>query len=176
MHLLGALFSLFLVVQHVSAVTWFVPLSPYPFYRSEPYHRYFLTYHTPSGAQFTSFSGTLVAPTLPGAATYYLWPGLQPPDNSGVLQQVLDGRSGTWWIGSGWCCSNPSLPWGSGFNVANGASISFSNKVNSVSSGTWSTSLTSGSNTATGSFALRELVRSLNCPPLSHVASQRVRR
>jgi hypothetical protein len=53
--------------------------------------------------------------------------------------------------------ANPSLSWGSGFNVANGASVSFSNKVNSISSGTWATSLTSGSNTATGSFALRAL-------------------
>jgi hypothetical protein len=79
-------------------------------------HRYFLTYKTPAGAYISSYSGKLVAPTLPGAGTYYLWPGLQPPDNAGVLQQVLDGRSGEWWIGSGWCCSNPSLSWGSGYN------------------------------------------------------------
>jgi hypothetical protein len=24
--------------------------------------------------------------------------------HSGVYQEVLDGRSGTWWIGAGWCC------------------------------------------------------------------------
>jgi hypothetical protein len=76
------------------------------------------SYKTPTNTYISSFSGKLVAPTLPGAATYYLWPGLQPPDNAGVLQQVLDGRSGEWWIGSGWCCSNPSLSWGSGFNGA----------------------------------------------------------
>lgn len=71
---------------------------------------YFLRYYTPSGAKFTSFSGEMVIPALPQAGTYYLWPGLQPTDNTGVYQNVLDGRSGTWWIGSGWCCSNPSLP------------------------------------------------------------------
>ena len=38
--------------------------------------------------------------------------------------------------------------------MANGASVTFSNKVDSIDSGTWSTSLSSGSNSATGSFAL----------------------
>ena len=110
---------------------------------------------------FTAFNGKMGVPdALPDVETYYLWPGLQPTDNSGVLQQVLDGRSGTWWIGSGWCCSNPSLPWGSGFNVGGGAKINFSNKVSS--SGTWSTSLSSGSSSATGSFALRESTPSHN--------------
>ena len=56
---------------------------------------YFLRYYTPSGAKFTSLSGEMVIPTLPKAGTYYLWPGLQPTDNSGVYQNVLDGRSGT---------------------------------------------------------------------------------
>lgn len=36
---------------------------------------------------------------------------------SGVYQEFLDGRSRSWWIGAGRCCSNPSLAWGSGFNV-----------------------------------------------------------
>ena len=83
------------------------------------------------------FSMQMVVPTLQKAGTYYLWPGLQDTGNtgsfnlarristveaneilrSGVYQEVLDGRSGTWWIGAGWCCSNPSLAWGSGFNV-----------------------------------------------------------
>lgn len=83
--------------------------------------------------------GNLVAmqmtvPKLPKAGTY-LWPGLQDTANTGVYQEVLDGRSGTSWIGSEWCCkcvsvflqssiscwylipSNPNLPWGDGFNV-----------------------------------------------------------
>ncbi|KZT29941.1 hypothetical protein NEOLEDRAFT_1153781 [Neolentinus lepideus HHB14362 ss-1] len=126
-----------LALQQVAAVTW-----------------YYLRFETPSGAYISSFSGNMVAPTLPGAGTYYLWPGLQPSDNAGVLQQVLDGRSGSWWIGSGWCCSDPDLSWGSGFNVNNGATIAFSNKVDSISDGTWATSLKSGSNSATGSFPL----------------------
>ncbi|TFK50053.1 hypothetical protein OE88DRAFT_1713203 [Heliocybe sulcata] len=133
--LLGVLCAF--AVQQVTAQTW-----------------YYLRFQTPSGAYISSFSGNMVAPTLPGAGTYYLWPGLQPSDNAGVLQQVLDGRSGSWWIGSGWCCSNPSLSWGSGFSVNNGATVSFSNTVNSISGGTWATSITGGSSSATGSFPL----------------------
>ncbi|KAI4594810.1 hypothetical protein KJ359_007613 [Pestalotiopsis sp. 9143b] len=79
------LFTLLGFASQASAATW-----------------YFLRYYTPSGAKFTSFSGDMVIPPLPQAGTYYLWPGLQPTDNSGVYQNVLDGRSGTWWIGSGW--------------------------------------------------------------------------
>lgn len=115
---------------------------------------YVLDYELPSGAAFLSQSGDMVAPTLPGAATYYLWPGLEPSDNSGVYQNVLDGRSGTWWFGSGWCCSNPSLAWGGGFNVANGDTVSFSNTQQA--DGSWTstvTDLASGS-TATNNFAL----------------------
>lgn len=141
------LFTLLGFASQASAATW-----------------YFLRYYTPSGAKFTSFSGDMVIPPLPQAGTYYLWPGLQPTDNSGVYQNVLDGRSGTWWIGSGWyafrfsfslhetkpfdakhsscsglfptvfhtnschrCCSNPSLPWGSGFNTYSGETVTFSN-------------------------------------------------
>ncbi|KAK2752000.1 hypothetical protein CKAH01_06286 [Colletotrichum kahawae] len=92
-----------LLANPVSAVTW-----------------YFLRYYPASGQKFTSFSGDMVIPTLQQAGVYYLWPGLQPTDNSGVYQNVLDGRSGTWWFGSGWCCSNPSLPWGGGFNTYGG--------------------------------------------------------
>ncbi|KAJ7286954.1 hypothetical protein C8J57DRAFT_1445973 [Mycena rebaudengoi] len=135
--LLGVLTFLALA-QHVSAVTW-----------------YFLTFTTPTGSYISSYTGSFVAPALPKAATYYLWPGLQPPGNAGVLQPVLDGRSGTWWIGDGWCCSNPSLPWGSGFNVANGQTVGFTMKVNSIASGTWATTLTSsGGGSASGSFPL----------------------
>lgn len=83
------LLTLLSLTAHVHATTW-----------------YFLEYRPASGSSFTSFSGTMSIPTLPSAATYYLWPGLQPSDNSGVYQNVLDGRSGTWWFGSGWCCSS----------------------------------------------------------------------
>ena len=99
MQLLGPVFALATLAAPASAATW-----------------YYLDFTTPSGSYITQFSGAMVAPTLQQAGTYYLWPGLQPSDNAGVLQQVLDGRSGEWWIGSGWCCSDPSLPWGSGFN------------------------------------------------------------
>ncbi|ETS76155.1 hypothetical protein PFICI_11542 [Pestalotiopsis fici W106-1] len=118
---------------------------------------YFLRYYTPSGAKFTSFSGEMVIPALPQAGTYYLWPGLQPTDNSGVYQNVLDGRSGTWWIGSGWCCSNPSLPWGSGFNTYAGETVTFSNTLKSDNSG-WTSTLTRSANGAsvTDTFALAD--------------------
>ena len=73
-----SLLSLLLLLPSTCATTW-----------------YFVTFNPPSGEYFTSLSGGLTAPTLPSAATYYLWPGLQPTDNSGVYQNVLDGRSGT---------------------------------------------------------------------------------
>ncbi|KAI9664094.1 MAG: hypothetical protein M1821_007585 [Bathelium mastoideum] len=116
---------------------------------------YFVTFNPPSGEYFKSLSGDMVAPTLPSAATYYLWPGLQPTDNSGVYQNVLDGRSGTWWFGSGWCCSNPSLAWGGGFNVANGATVTFSNVQQS--DGSWTSTVTdpSSGGSATNNFALQ---------------------
>ncbi|KAK1773585.1 hypothetical protein QBC45DRAFT_481955 [Copromyces sp. CBS 386.78] len=88
---------------------------------------YFLRYNTPSGAKFTAFSGQMVIPALPKAAN------------------VLDGRSGIWWFGSGWCCSNPSLPWGGGFNTYAGETNSFSNVLNSDGSG-WTTTTTRGTN------------------------------
>jgi hypothetical protein len=116
---------------------------------------YFLRYNLPSSQSFLSFSGTLAIPKLPKAGTYYLWPGLQPTDNSGVYQNVLDGRSGTWWIGSGWCCSNPSLPWGSGFNTVQGESVKFEN-VRSAS--VWTSKLTKGSQVVTNTFALSKLM------------------
>ncbi|KAH8896883.1 hypothetical protein GQ53DRAFT_803658 [Thozetella sp. PMI_491] len=114
---------------------------------------YFLTYNAPSGAKFTELSGSMVVPTLPKAATYYLWPGLQ--DGTGVYQNVLDGRSGTWWFGSGWCCSNPSLPWGSGFNTYAGETNTFKNILASDGS-SWSSTVVHGSTgtTKTDTFAL----------------------
>jgi len=67
---------------------------------------YYLRYWTPADdISFTNFSMKMVIPSLPQAATYYLWPGLQDVNTTGVFQPVLDGRSGTWWISPGWCCS-----------------------------------------------------------------------
>ncbi|KAG8797117.1 hypothetical protein FRC16_009216 [Serendipita sp. 398] len=59
--------------------------------------------------KFTALSGDLVVPKLPQAGgTPYVWPGLQ--SGNGVLQAVLDGRKGAWWIGDGFY-GTPSLPW-----------------------------------------------------------------
>lgn len=92
---------------------------------------YFLTYYPPSGSQFVGFRGTMSSPkSIPTiGGTYYIWPGLQTTDNSGVYQNVLnigDG-SGSWWASSGWCCSDPSLPWGNGVGVSPGSSFTFNN-------------------------------------------------
>jgi hypothetical protein len=46
----------------------------------------------------------MVAPNLQQPGVYYLWPGLQDDSLTGVYQEVLDGGSGEWWIGPGWCC------------------------------------------------------------------------
>ncbi|KAI0485051.1 hypothetical protein GGR56DRAFT_56360 [Xylariaceae sp. FL0804] len=114
---------------------------------------YYLLYEPASGQEFTQLSGTMTIPELPEAATYYLWPGLQPTDSSGVYQDVLDGRSGTWWIGSGWCCSNPTLDWGGGFNVYEGDTVAFTNIMDS--DGEWTTTLTSSNgDSVTNTFDL----------------------
>ncbi|KAG6855752.1 hypothetical protein H0H87_011313 [Tephrocybe sp. NHM501043] len=69
-------------------------------------------------------SGDMVVPKLPQAGgTPYVWPGLQ--SGNGVLQAVLDGRSGVWWIGDGFY-GTPSLLWGNGFNVNPGDTVHFS--------------------------------------------------
>lgn len=129
--------ALSLLLTPVSAVTW-----------------YFLEYNPASGASFTEFSGSMVVPPLPAAATYYLWPGLQPTDNSGVYQNVLDGRSGTWYLGSGWCCANPSLAWGAGFNTYAGETNTFRNVR--VDETNWESTIVHGSTGTTdvNTFAL----------------------
>ncbi|OCF32239.1 hypothetical protein I317_06478 [Kwoniella heveanensis CBS 569] len=86
---------------------------------------HFLTYYPSQGEKFTRFSGEMVAPTLPKAGYYYLWPGLQDEAHTGVFQPVLDGKSGAWWFSPGWCCGNPSLSWGGGVSVGNGDKLSF---------------------------------------------------
>ncbi|KAH9923625.1 uncharacterized protein B0H18DRAFT_878513, partial [Fomitopsis serialis] len=125
------------LVAHASAVT-----------------SHYLDFTTSTGSYIISFSGTIVTPGLPQAGTYYLWPGLQPSDSAGVLQQVLDGRSGEWWIGSGWCCSGPALGGAGSTGSAPLSRFEFSNTVDSIATGTWRASLASGSHSATGSFAL----------------------
>ncbi|KAH0333546.1 hypothetical protein KCU81_g9821, partial [Aureobasidium melanogenum] len=91
---------------------------------------HFVAFTTPEGQEFISQSGNMIVPPIHEAATNYLWPGLQSTDNSGVYQNVLDGRSGSWWFGSGWCCSNPSLPWGGGFGAEEGDVLFFNNTRN----------------------------------------------
>lgn len=110
MRLSASLLALLIFFGPIEAATW-----------------YFLRYYAPTGSRFTSFSGTMVIPRLPRAGVYYLWPGLQPTDNSGVYQNVLDGRTGSWWIGNGWCCENPRLSWGDGFGVQEGDEVWFEN-------------------------------------------------
>lgn len=116
---------------------------------------YFLRFWAADGQSFTSLSGDMDIPPLQQAGTYYLWPGLQPTDDTGVYQNVLDGTSGTWWFGSGWCCSNPDLPWGSGFNTYEGETNSFSNTLDG---GSWTTTIVHGSTgtTDTDTFDLGE--------------------
>lgn len=48
-----------------------------------------------------SFRGSLIVPPgIPSGVTPYLWPGLQPPNNQGVLQPVSDGRNQHWYFGN----------------------------------------------------------------------------
>ncbi|KAK0212201.1 hypothetical protein DFS33DRAFT_9812 [Desarmillaria ectypa] len=92
---------------------------------------------------FTAMSGDMLVPDLPTpGGTPYVWPGLQ--SNNGVLQAVLDGRSGTWWIGDGFY-GTPSLSWGNGFNVYPGDTVHFEF---SVSGTKWTCTLSSGSKSA----------------------------
>lgn len=114
-----------------------------------------LEYFVADDQNITSYAGQMVVPPIPKAATYYLWPGLQPDDNSGIFQPVLDGRSGGWWIGTGWCCGNPDLGWGAGFGVTEGDVVQFKMAYNTTSS-SWDTVLAVPKKNlrATGSFPL----------------------
>ncbi|PMD65652.1 uncharacterized protein K444DRAFT_625202 [Hyaloscypha bicolor E] len=123
-----------LLIQQSSAVTW-----------------YFLQWYTPTtSAQFQSFSMQMVAPNLQQPGVYYLWPGLQDNSLTGVYQEVLDGGSGEWWIGPG---CNPSLAWGSGFNVPNqdAVQISMTRNADGIN---WTSNLTMGSSFVSNSFPL----------------------
>ncbi|PFH49913.1 hypothetical protein AMATHDRAFT_194124 [Amanita thiersii Skay4041] len=92
---------------------------------------------------FTAMSGDMIVPKLPQpGGTPYVWPGLQ--SSNGVLQAVLDGRSGVWWIGDGFY-GTPSLPWGNGFNVNPGDTVHFSF---TSSESVWTCTLSSNGKTA----------------------------
>ncbi|KAI4765400.1 hypothetical protein E4T52_01786 [Aureobasidium sp. EXF-3400] len=105
--------------------TAFLTLLLFTYTHAQDWH--FVAFTTPDGQEFISQSGNMIVPAIHEAATNYLWPGLQTTDNSGVYQNVLDGRSGGWWFGSGWCCSNPSLSWGGGFSAIEGDVLFFNN-------------------------------------------------
>jgi len=107
-------------------------------------------YHLPSNSDFTSFSGDMVIPPLKPVSegTYYVWPGLETPNDDGIYQNVLSGNisgedSGTWSYFSGFCCQNPILPWGASLNLNGGDTVSFSNVKNSSS---WTTTSKKASN------------------------------
>jgi len=124
-------------LRHVSAATW-----------------YFLRWNAPSvSVQFHQFSMQMVVPPLQKAGVYYLWPGLQDTGNTGVYQEVLDGRKGAWWIGAGWCCNNPNLPWGDGFQAPNGNTVDIS-MTRDTSGPNWTSSMTMGSSKKVDSFPL----------------------
>ena len=104
-----------------------------------------LNFRLPSSSSqhFTSLSGTLYPPTdltpRRAGSSYYLWPGLQPDDGAGVLQNVLDGRDPRqWYIASGWCCHNPELPWGEKIWPNPGQGVRFQNRLSRKK---WSTEL-----------------------------------
>ena len=118
----------------------------------------FATYRVGDNQKIVAYTGSMVAPTLPRAGVYYLWPGLQPADDSGIFQPVLDGRSGGWWFGMGWCCSNPSLAWGGGFPVEANTVLGF-NWTLVDSESIWKTTITNGmtGQVVDGEFPLGQL-------------------
>ncbi|KIY47482.1 hypothetical protein FISHEDRAFT_59601 [Fistulina hepatica ATCC 64428] len=95
-------------------------------------------------SEFTAMSGDMLVPDLPTpGGTPYVWPGIQGDD--GVFQAVLDGSSGTWWIGDGFY-GTPSLSWGNGFNVYPGDTVHFTFDLIDEENYTWNSSLASGDN------------------------------
>ncbi|KAF2167625.1 hypothetical protein M409DRAFT_54206 [Zasmidium cellare ATCC 36951] len=93
----------------------------------------------------TQFKGTLVVPPrVPSGGTTYVWPGLQPPDNSGVLQNVLDGRNNHWYFGNTYY-GTPSEPYGGGVDASVNQQLGFSMIEDPVGSGNWTINSTSAS-------------------------------
>ncbi len=121
-------------------------------------------YHLPSDSEFISFSGDMVIPPLKpiSEGTYYVWPGLETPNDDGIYQNVLSGNSsgensGTWSYFSGYCCHSPTLPWGISLDLIGGDTVSFSNMKSSAS---WTTMSKKASNGRTVTSAFPELSQS----------------
>ena len=133
-----------------------------------------LRYHLPQGSSLTSFSGDMLIPPLKRVdeGTYYVWPGLETPDDNGIYQNVLGGNSsglvngGEWSYFSGFCCENPVLPWGASIKLFEGDTIHFSNVKNT----SWTTvsEMKSNGKSVTSSFpALGKPIFSLKMPALT---------
>lgn len=121
---------------------------------------YFLRWVLPGGGQgFTRFTGKMKVPRLPRAGKYWIWPGLQAEDNSGVLQHVIDGESGRWFVGSAFCC-NDDKNWVPGYDTSEGQTISFSFVKNG---NVWETEI-SGGKTGNGQDPTRGRF-SISMPP-----------
>lgn len=111
---------------------------------------HFARYYLPSGSEFTSFSGDMSIPPLKSVSEgiYYVWPGLETPEDDGIYQNVLSGDargefSGAWSYFSGFCCHNPTLPWGESLSLNGGDTVGFSNVRDSSS---WTTTSKKASN------------------------------
>lgn len=106
---------------------------------------YTLDLRTPGDVNITVFQGTLKVPEYPpgypaSGETYYLWPGLQGTQVSGVFQQVMSpqGSGGTWSIDSGYYSSSDGQPFQGGVSGLNpGQELYFHNFRND--GGTWTT-------------------------------------
>ncbi|KAK7517033.1 uncharacterized protein IWZ02DRAFT_434930 [Phyllosticta citriasiana] len=100
-----------------------------PSHAKKWYEVHFATIPHPEPVQFFfDFSGQMVIPKLVSPGAYYVFPGMQPRyPGGGIYQNVLDGRSGTWYFASGPCCFK-ELRWGNGFNVYAGETVTFDNK------------------------------------------------
>ena len=91
----------------------------------------------------------VIPPLKPvSAGTYYVWPGLETPNDDSIYQNVLSGNAsgestGTWSYFSGFCCQNPTLPWGAPLYMNGGDTVSFGNVKSSSS---WTTVSKKGSN------------------------------
>ncbi|CAF9933124.1 MAG: hypothetical protein HETSPECPRED_008544 [Heterodermia speciosa] len=100
---------------------------------------YFVRFNLPAGEQLTSVTGEMIVPPLEptNGGTYYIWPGLETSTYDGIYQNVLSGTdSGTWAYFSGYCCTNPTLPWSDNLFVYEGQTLSYRNVLTDT---TWAT-------------------------------------
>jgi hypothetical protein len=72
---------------------------------------YNLSVSAPSGANITEFSGSVRVPTIESAGNYYFWIGLEPLNQLGALQGLLNGSSSTCLWGSGWFWKGNEITW-----------------------------------------------------------------